>query len=218
MRSRILSAVVIAASAAVLPAVDATATPVLGASLSSAAAPVALTGVGRAGASPARSGRAARRAAIGRAAGRQGRGPRAAARPAAPANLERVERHFDSSGWAWRNAGLKLRAAHHPQVCCHWGVYDYRNNTVWIAPSAFASDGRLRYVALHELAHAWQWASGQLSTIVSDMSPWGRSRMAAIEAQADCVAAVWGSGRGHYWSCPSAAREVTARRLRGDWT
>ena len=36
--------------------------------------------------------------------------------------------------------------------------------------------------------------------------------LSAIEANADCIAALWGAGRGHYWDCPPDARALAARR------
>src|SRR5205823_14894358 len=114
-----------------------------------------------------------------------------------PSVRERVEREADSSGWSWRTAGVSIRIGYHPQRCCHWGVYDHRDRTVWIGPGAFATDGRVRYVALHELAHAWQFTSGHLQRLVDDVQTPGPSRAPAIEKQADCVAAIWGAGPGH---------------------
>lgn len=143
--------------------------------------------------------------------------PRKPARATERPSREQIERDLDSVGWDWRAAGVTLRIGYHPQECCHWGVYDFRDRTMWLGPSAFANDSRLRYVSRHELAHAWQWTSGHLPQIKDDMRPWGRAGMAALEAQADCVVALWGAGRGRYWNCPPPAMTLAARRLNGDW-
>ncbi len=88
---------------------------------------------------------------------------------------------------------------------------------MWIGPSAFRTERVLRYVVLHELAHGWQSTSTHMQTIWPDMRQWGRSGMLAIEANADCLAAHWGAGRGYYWDCPPDARALAARRLANDW-
>ena len=139
-------------------------------------------------------------------------------RPPEPSLLHRVERHLDSSGWGWREAGVSVRIGFHPRRCCHWGVYDFNDRTLWVAGGAFASDRRLLYVTLHELAHAWQWTSDHLDDIAHDMTAWGLSDRPALEAHADCLAAHWGAGVGHYWTCPPDALALVARRLAGDWT
>jgi hypothetical protein len=127
--------------------------------------------------------------------------------------LKRVERQLDSTGWRWREAGVKVRIGFHPGDCCHIGIYDFPNRTMWIGPTAFRTDRLLRYAALHELAHGWQSTSIDLQTIWSDMRRWGRTGIPALEANADCIAALWGAGRGHYWNCPPDARALAARRL-----
>jgi hypothetical protein len=88
---------------------------------------------------------------------------------------------------------------------------------LWVSSGAFASDRRLRYVTLHELAHAWQWTSGHVDHIAQDMTAWALAGRPAIEAHADCLAAHWGAGLGHYWTCPPDALALAARRLAGDW-
>lgn len=128
-------------------------------------------------------------------------------------SLRRVERHLDSSGWGWRAAGIKVRLGFHPDDCCHAGIYDFPNRTMWIGPSAFRTDRTLRYVVLHELGHGWQSTSTNRQTVRPDMRRWGYTGMGALEANADCIAAVWGAGRGHYWNCPPEARALAARRL-----
>ena len=134
--------------------------------------------------------------------------------PASPGSaLRRVERHLDSSGWGWRKAGIKVRLGYHPGDCCHAGIYDFPNRTMWIGPSAFRSDRILRYVVLHELAHGWQSTANNLRTVRPDMRRWGYSGIPAFEANADCIAALWGAGRGHYWTCPADARALAADRL-----
>ena len=139
------------------------------------------------------------------------------ANPPASSRLTRVERQLDSSGWGWREAGVKVRIGYHPEDCCHGGTYDFRTRTMWIGPSAFRTERVLRYVVLHELAHGWQSTSTHMQTVWPDMRQWGRSGMLAIEANADCIAAHWGAGRGYYWDCPPDARALAARRLANDW-
>jgi hypothetical protein len=135
----------------------------------------------------------------------------------ASSRLKRAQAIADTSSFDWRAAGVTIRVGHHPAACCHWGVYDYGDNTVWIGSGAFASRARLRYVVFHEVAHAWQWASGKLSELAADMAPWGSRGFAALDHSADCVAAIWGARVSHYWSCPPAARHLVSRRLSGDW-
>jgi len=138
----------------------------------------------------------------------------------APSSLQQAEAIADGSGWNWRGAGVVIHVAFHPQECCHWGVYDYRDSSLWIGPTAFASPTRLRYVVLHELGHAWQWHSGHLDKLAADMAPWGHGGTDGLEAGADCISVVWGASpsAGHYWSCPSSAAALVARRLAGDWS
>jgi hypothetical protein len=106
-------------------------------------------------------------------------------------------------------------AAFHPQACCHWGVYDFRNGRVYIGPTAFGSAARLRYVVLHETAHAWQYRAAPTQALMGDYARWGYSGAAGLEAGADCIATLWGADRnqGHYWHCPDAALAVAAREL-----
>jgi hypothetical protein len=153
--------------------------------------------------------------------------PAAAHRPSPPptqpasARLQVVEAVADSSHWDWRRAGVVIHAGFHPQDCCHWGIYDSRDSSIWIGPSAFANPARLRYTVLHELGHGWQWRSGRLRYLSADMAPWGhRSMVAGLEAGADCLSVVWGAGpkAGHYWACPPGAIDLVARRLGGDWS
>jgi hypothetical protein len=132
--------------------------------------------------------------------------------------MAQVEAIADSSGFDWRAAGVTFHVAYHPEACCHWGIYDYRDDSLWIGPSAFASSARLRYVVLHELAHAWQWATGRLGRLAADMASWGYSGNDALEYGADCVATVWGARTDNYWSCPAAAQALVSRRLAGDWS
>ena len=144
-----------------------------------------------------------------------------ATRPVPAANrLQQIATIADSSGFDWRRAGVVLHAQYHPEECCAWGVYDFRDNSIWIGPTAFANPARLRYTVLHEIGHAWQWSSGQLDRLKADMAPFGRHGLGAIEAGADCVSVVWGVSprSGHYWACPPAAARLVARRLAGDWS
>ncbi|HEY4408269.1 MAG TPA: hypothetical protein VGO87_00180, partial [Acidimicrobiia bacterium] len=138
--------------------------------------------------------------------------------PASPARLQQAEAIADSSGWDWRRAGVVIHAAFHPQACCHWGIYDPSDSSLWIGPTAFADSGRLRYTVLHELGHAWQWHSGHLDQLAADMAPWGHRGMGGLEAGADCISVLWGASpkAGHYWACPPTAAGVVARRLAGD--
>ena len=145
------------------------------------------------------------------------------ARPA-PSNgasqLDQVESIADSSRWDWRNVHVHFRIGFYPADCCHWGVYDPQDHkTIWIGPTAFDNPGRLRYVVLHELAHAWQWHSHRLKKLSADMAPWGYQDVDALEAGADCIGTVWGAdvAIGHYWACPSAAQDLMSRRLAGQW-
>ena len=136
---------------------------------------------------------------------------------AAPTQLQEVEAIADAGGFDWRAAGVTVHIGYNPDACCHWGIYDYRDNSLWIGPNAFTSPTRLRYVVLHELGHAWQWATGRRGQLAADMAPWGYSGNDALEYGADCVAKVWGATTDHYWSCPAAAQAVVSRRLSGDW-
>jgi hypothetical protein len=151
-------------------------------------------------------------------------GPRAVRRGAprhpASARLPQAQAIADSSGWDWRRAGVVIHVAFHPQACCHWGIFDPRDNSIWVGPTAYANPTRLRYTVLHELGHAWQWRSGQLDRLSADMAPWGyRAVLAGLEAGADCVSVLWGASpaAGHYWACPPGAANLVARRLAGDW-
>jgi hypothetical protein len=144
--------------------------------------------------------------------------PRVAA-AAEPSPQERIEAIADGSGWNWRAAGVRLTVGFYPADCCHWGIYESERQTVWIGPTAFGSLVRLRYVVLHELAHAWQYTSGHLGELMADYQPWGRSdATAAIEAGGDCIATLWGATDHHYWECPEPALQLAARRLSGDWS
>ncbi|MCA1842979.1 MAG: hypothetical protein LC792_07265 [Actinobacteria bacterium] len=147
----------------------------------------------------------------------------ATARPAAATDasqLDQLESIADSSGWDWRKVHVHFRIGFYPADCCHWGVYDPQDHkTIWIGPTAFENATRLRYVVLHELAHAWQWHSHRLKKLSADMAPWGYQDLDALEAGADCIATQWGAGAasGHYWTCPPAAQDLMAHRLAGQW-
>ena len=136
------------------------------------------------------------------------------------AQLRQVQAIADTSGWGWRQVHVNFRIGFDPAACCHWGVYDPSDHkTIWIGPTAFDDPARLRYVVLHELAHAWQWHSHRLTKLEGDMAPWGYSGLDALEAGADCIATDWGAdvALGHYWACPSAAQALMAGRLAGQW-
>jgi hypothetical protein len=129
-----------------------------------------------------------------------------------------VEGIADSSGWDWRAAGVRFNLSFYPSACCHWGVYEAATSIIWIGPTAFGDPNRLRYVVLHELAHAWQYRQNRFAQFISDYTAWGFSTIGpALEAAADCLANVWGAAGGHYWSCPADARALAARRFHGDW-
>ena len=149
--------------------------------------------------------------------------PKPAPPPRSPASSgpqaqAQVEAIADSSGWNWRAAGVRFNLAFYPSDCCHWGVYEAAKSIIWVGPTAFADPNRLRYVVLHELAHAWQYRQNRFAQFISDYAAWGFTTIGpALEAGADCVAAVWGAGPGHYWTCPADARALAARRFHGDW-
>jgi hypothetical protein len=147
--------------------------------------------------------------------------PPAPARSAAstgPAAQAQVEAIADSSGWNWRTAGVRINVGFYPADCCHWGVYESAKSIIWIGPTAFEDPNRLRYVVLHELAHAWQYRQNRFAQFISDYAAWGFNTIGpALEAGADCVANVWGAAGGHYWNCPADARALASRRLSGDW-
>lgn len=142
--------------------------------------------------------------------------PRAAA--SGPEVQAQVEAIADSTGWNWRDAGLRFRVGFYPGACCHWGVYEAATSIIWIGPTAFADPNRLRYVVLHELAHGWQYRQNRFAEIISDYSTWGFATIGpALEAGADCLANVWGAAGSHYWRCTPDARALASRRLSGDW-
>jgi hypothetical protein len=142
-------------------------------------------------------------------------------RPPAPSSgpeaRVRVEAIADSTGWDWRAAGVRFNLSFHP-TGRNWGVYERDTGIIWIGPTAFADANRLRYVVLHELAHGWQYHQNRFADFITDYARWGFKTIGpALEASADCVAALWGATRGHYWSCPADARALAVRRLHGDW-
>ena len=135
--------------------------------------------------------------------------------PQAQAQVEEVA---DSSGWNWRAAGVRFNLGFYPADCCHWGVYESAKSIIWIGPTAFEDQNRLRYVVLHELAHAWQYRQNRFARFITDYTAWGFTTIGpALEAGADCLANVWGAAGGHYWTCPADARALAARRFSGDW-
>ena len=146
--------------------------------------------------------------------------PKAAPRAPATSGPEaraQVEAIADSSGWDWRAAGVRFNLSFHP-TGRNWGVYERDTGIIWIGPTAFGDPNRLRYVVLHELAHAWQYRQNRFAQFISDYATWGFKTIGpALEAGADCVAALWGAARGHYWNCPADARALAIRRLGGDW-
>ncbi|MDQ1504856.1 MAG: hypothetical protein QOD57_2583 [Actinomycetota bacterium] len=127
--------------------------------------------------------------------------------------LQQVQAIADSSGWNWRAAGVSYVIGFHPQACCHWGIYDSRTGAIYVGPTAFATAERLRYVVLHETAHAWQYRAAPIQALMGDYTRWGYHGANALEAGADCIATLWGADRsqGHYWRCPDAALAVAAR-------
>jgi hypothetical protein len=144
--------------------------------------------------------------------------PPRAAPVTGPIAQAQVESIADSSGWNWRAAGVRFAMGFYPADCCHWGVYESARSVIWIGPTAFADPNRLRYVVLHELAHAWQYRQNRFADFIRDYGTWGFTTIGpALEAGADCVASVWGAAGGHYWNCPADARALATRRLSGDW-
>ena len=136
----------------------------------------------------------------------------------APQAQAQVQAIADSSGWNWRAAGVRFNVAFYPADCCHWGVYEAAKSVIWVGPTAFEDQNRLRYVVLHELAHAWQYRQNRLAQFITDYTAWGFTTIGpALEAGADCLANVWGAPGGHYWTCPANARALAARRFSGDW-
>ncbi len=93
----------------------------------------------------------------------------AATGPEARAQVEAIA---DSSGWNWRAAGVRFNLSFHP-TGRNWGVYERDTGIIWIGPTAFADAGRLRYVVLHELGHAWQYRQNRFADFISDYSPLG---------------------------------------------
>ena len=145
--------------------------------------------------------------------------PARVAAVAEPSRQEQIEAIADGTGWNWRVAGVRLTVGFFPDDCCHWGIYESARETVWIGPSAFGDAARLRYVVLHELAHAWQYNTDRFTELIADYQPWGRSTPSqALEAGGDCIATLWGAVNHYYWSCPAAALKTAARRLAGDWS
>lgn len=149
--------------------------------------------------------------------------PAAPAKPrvahSGPEAQARVEAIADSTGWNWRAAGVRFNLGYYPGDCCHWGVYEAARQIIWIGPSAFADENRLRYVVLHELAHGWQYRQNRFADFITDYAPFGfRTIAPALEAGADCLAAVWGASGSHYWRCTPEARALASRRLAGDWS
>jgi hypothetical protein len=137
-----------------------------------------------------------------------------AAAVAPSSQLQQVRAIADSSGWDWRAAGISYVVGFHPQACCHWGIFDSRTGTIYVGPTAFGTAARLRYVVLHETAHAWQYRAAPTRSLMGDYTAWGYSGADALEAGADCISALWGATSSfHYWRCPANARAVAAREL-----
>jgi hypothetical protein len=134
-----------------------------------------------------------------------------------PSRLQQVQAIADSSGWDWRSAGATFVIGFHPAACCHWGVYDPARARSYIGPTAFATPEVLRYVVLHETAHAWQFRAKAPQPLMGDYARWGYRGVPGLEAGADCIARRWGAARnlGHYWHCPDGALAVAARELAG---
>jgi hypothetical protein len=131
------------------------------------------------------------------------------------AQQQQLQAIADSSGWNWRAAGVSYVVGFHPEACCHWGVYDSRSGTIYVGPTAFGNAERLRYVVLHETAHAWQYRAGPTQVLMGDYARWRYTGGNGLEAGADCIATLWGAARsqGHYWHCPDAALAVAAGEL-----
>ena len=56
--------------------------------------------------------------------------------------VARIEAIADSSGFDWRAAGVTIHFGYNPDACCHSGIYDYRDNSLWIG---MEGGGLLRY-------------------------------------------------------------------------
>lgn len=89
---------------------------------------------------------------------------------------------------------------------CPGGVVE-GGDRVTISPAAARwSDAALTYVLRHELAHVWQYATGDVAARRRDLvGVGGLGDTDPLEAAADCLAAVWGSpsdGAG-YLACPA---------------
>jgi hypothetical protein len=122
-----------------------------------------------------------------------------------------LEQIADATPLPWREIGGTFVIGCHPQMSrCHWGAFDHGSYTIWIGDQAFASERRLTYVVLHELVHLWQWSTGDVAGRMNDLSNFGFSGLAGLEAAADCLALVWGATMHHYYDCPAQAQAQMA--------
>jgi len=119
-----------------------------------------------------------------------------------------VEQIADASPFLWRNYGTKIVVGCAPASesgvhNCPWGLYNFTSNTIYLNEHAFATHQRLKYVVLHELAHAWQNSTGDLNArAYKDLEPWGYEHVDALERAADCLSKAWGATEHYKWDCP----------------
>jgi hypothetical protein len=119
-------------------------------------------------------------------------------------------------------AGAHVHYGYNPIDCCHAGGYNPEPNDVWVGPSAFSTDARLKYVTVHELAHSVHLRSERASALTAAVSgapvvragPWDDS-----EKVADCVAwalfpAETAASGITYWGCPEPYRSQVQAALR----
>jgi hypothetical protein len=89
----------------------------------------------------------------------------------------------------------------HPEEGCHYGVWDYRTNTVWLSPNLRTDPDLLYSVLAHELAHVadtYLYSDMLRSELYSHIP----SFLNPGEAVADCVALISGGYWTYYWDCP----------------
>lgn len=120
--------------------------------------------------------------------------------------------------FAWRRYVSELVVGCRPvgELACPGGVVD-RRDRITISPAARGwTEAELAYVLRHELAHVWQFATGDLAARRRDLDGVaGLGDVDRLEAGAECLAALWGSpsdGAG-YLDCPAAGVRRMARRF-----
>lgn len=123
--------------------------------------------------------------------------------------LAAVEAHADQVGFDWRASGVTFRlGCSSLRERCSSGSFETASRIIHISRETAVDPSIRHYVVLHELAHAWQFTVRGWPQATDDVSKWGRSDRAGLEAAADCLALAWGAPRQHaqYWDCPSDAR------------